>query len=140
VLFVPPIKKKKATPAPAPAPAAPVPTTHVVRGCFDLGNNDKTVTVTANADFLLYIWARNLSTFHGGIDVLTPPSQFRGRGSTGPTDVLVMDVPPQTGTDLGCIGGQSGEAIVLSSVFSADVLVFLTVVTAPGGKVTMTRT
>lgn len=81
---------------------------HVVRGYFGLGDNDPVVNVTSSADFLLYIWARNIETRAGGVQILTPPGQFRGKGSTGPQDVLVLDVPAQTGQDLGCIGAQGG--------------------------------
>jgi hypothetical protein len=112
---------------------------HIVRGYFGLGDNDPVVNVTSNADYLLYIWARNVEISQGGVQILTPPSQFRGVGSTGPQDGLVLDVPAQTGMDLGCIGAQKGEVIILSSGFGARVSVFLTVVTAKGATVTMTR-
>ena len=77
---------------------------HVVRGYFGFGDHEAVVHVASNADFLVYIWARNVETFPGGVQVTTPPSQFRGSGSTGPMDGLVIDVPAQTGLDLGCIG------------------------------------
>jgi hypothetical protein len=35
---------------------------------------------------------------------MTPPSQFRGSASTGPNDGLVLNVPAQTGKDLGSVG------------------------------------
>lgn len=57
----------------------------VTRGYFGLRDNDHIVHVTSDKDFVLYIWARNVKTFHGGIQITTPPSQFRGVGSTGPT-------------------------------------------------------
>jgi hypothetical protein len=71
---------------------------------------------------------------------MTPPSQFRGSGSTGPQDGLVLDVPAQTGMDLGCIGAQSGEVLDISNAFGARVTVFLTVMTAGGANVAMTWT
>jgi hypothetical protein len=111
----------------------------IVRGYFSLGGNETIVYVTSNADFLVYIWARNIETFQGGVQILTPPSQFRGTGSTGAFDGLVLDVPPQTGLDLGCIGGHAGETIDITSAFGARVIVFLTVVTAPGATPKMTR-
>ena len=85
-------------------------------------------------------WEFTVETSQGGVQVLTPPSQFRGSGSTGPIDGLVLDVPAQTGTDLGCIGGQGGESIDISNASGARVTVFLTVLTAHGATVTMTWT
>ncbi len=126
--------KKKTRVKPRPKPAC----NHVVRGYFGLGDNEQVVHVTSNADFLLYIWARNVETSQGGVQVTTPPSQFRGSGSTGPQDGLVLDVPAQTGLDLGCIGAQKGEVIDITNAFGARVTVFLTVVTANGATVTMT--
>jgi hypothetical protein len=111
---------------------------HVVRGYFGLGDHEHVVHVTCNADFLLYIWARNVETFPGGVQISTPPSQFRGGGSTGPMDGLVLDVPQQTGIDLGCIGAQRNEVVDISNAFGARVTVFLTVVTAYGATVSMT--
>lgn len=111
----------------------------IERGYFGLGDNDHLVEVTSSADFELGIWARNVDTFHGGVQVDTPASQFRGAGSTGPEDSLLMDVPAQTGLDLGSIGGRRDEVIKLSSGFGARVTVYLTVVTAHGAVVKMTR-
>ena len=111
---------------------------HVVRGYFGLGDHENVVHVTCNADFLLYIWARNVEIFPGGVQISTPPSQFRGSGSTGPNDGLVLDVPHQTGMDLGCIGVQSSEVVDITNAFGARVTVFLTVVTAHGATVSMT--
>jgi hypothetical protein len=113
---------------------------HIVRAYFGLGDREHVVNVTSNADFLLYIWARNVETSPGGVQILSPPSQFRGSGSTGPHDGLVLDVPAQTGTDLGCIGAEGGETLSVSNAFSARVTVFLTVITANGATVTMTWT
>ncbi len=113
---------------------------HIVRGYFGLGDHEHVVHVTSNADFLVYIWARNVETTRGGVQILTPPSQFRGSGSTGPQDGLGLDVPAQTGQDLGCIGAQGGETIDISNAFGARVTVFLTVITAHGATVTMTWT
>lgn len=126
--------KKKSTVKPRPR----VPCDHVVRGYFGLGDHEHVVHVSCNADSLLYIWARNVETSQGGVQVLTPPSQFRGSGSTGPQDGLVLDVSAHTGLDLGCIGAQGGEVIDISNAFGARVTVFLTVVTANGATVTMT--
>ncbi|MEK6301464.1 MAG: hypothetical protein AABO41_12140 [Acidobacteriota bacterium] len=110
---------------------------HIVRGYFGLGDHEHVVHVRSNADFLLYVWARNVETSQGGVQIMTPPSQFRTSGSTGPQDGLVLDVPAQTGMDLGCIGARSGETIDVSNAFGARVTVFLTVVTAKGATVTM---
>jgi hypothetical protein len=68
---------------------------------------------------------------------MTPPSQFRSSGSIGPQDGLVIDVPAQTGIDLGCIGGKAGETIDVSSR-NARISIFVTVVTCPGGRVDVT--
>jgi hypothetical protein len=76
-----------------------------------------------------------VETFHGGIQITTPPSQFRGVGYTGPDDGL-----PQTETDLGCIGAPAGEIIDITSAFSARVTIYLTVVTSVLSNVIMTRT
>ena len=76
-------------------------------------DNDHIVHVTSDKDFVLYIWARNVETFHGGIQITTPPSQFRGVGSTGRDDGLVLDVPAQTGMDLGFIGARVGPLLQL---------------------------
>ncbi len=76
-------------------------------------DNDHIVHVTSDKDFVLYIWERNVETFHGGIQITTPPSQFRGVGSTGRDDGLVLDVPPQTGMDLGFIGARVGPLLQL---------------------------
>ena len=100
-------------------------------------DNDHIVHVTSGKDFVLYIWARNVETFHGGIQITTPPSQFRGVGSTGRDDRLVLDVPPQTGVDLGFIGARAGETIDITSAFSARVTMYLTVVTSVLSDVTM---
>lgn len=113
---------------------------HIVRGYFGLGDHEHVVRIKSNADFLLYVWARNVETSRGGVQIMTPPSQFRGSGSTGPQDGLVLDVPAQTGMDLGCIGAQGGETIDVSNAFGARVTVFLTVVTANGATVKMTWT
>src|SRR5277367_4720083 len=103
----------------------------IERGYFGLGSPDQTVVkVSSSADFTISLWARNVETFHGGVQILTPPSQFRGPSSTGPEDGLVLDVPPQTGMDLGYIGARENEVISVSSAFGARVTVFLTVATA----------
>jgi len=111
----------------------------VVRGYFGLGDHEVAVHVTSNVDFLAYVWARNVETQRGGVQLLTPPSQFRTPGSKGPQDGLVLDVPAQTGMDLGCIGARAGETIEISNAFDARVTVFVTVVTADGATVNMTR-
>lgn len=115
------------------------PCDRIVRGYFGLPDHEQVVRVTSTADFLVYIWARNVETSQGGVQVTTPPSQFRGSGSTGPIDALVLDVPARTGADLGCIGGQGGETMSITSAFGARVSVFLTVVTARGAIVTMSN-
>jgi hypothetical protein len=112
---------------------------HVVRGYFSFPDWENAVYVTSSADYLLYIWARNVDLAWGGVQVLTPASQYQGGGATGHTsDGLVLDVPAQSGVDLGCIGAQGGETLVLSAAGSSRVTVFLTVVTAYGATVTMT--
>jgi hypothetical protein len=110
---------------------------YIVRGYFGLGDHENVVHVSSSEDFLLYIWARNVETAAGGVQIMTPASQFRGSGSTGPQDGLVLDVPPQTGMDLGCIGAQGNETIDVTNALAARVTVYLTVVTAPGATVTM---
>lgn len=110
----------------------------IVRGYFGLGDHETVVHVTSTEDFLVHIWARNVETSRGGVQVLTPPSQFRGSGSTGSVDGLVLDVPAQTGQTLGCIGARRRETIDISNAFGARVTVFLTVVTCSRAKVRMT--
>jgi hypothetical protein len=39
----------------------------ITRGYFGLRDNDHIVHVTSDKDFVLYIWAGNVETFHGGI-------------------------------------------------------------------------
>jgi hypothetical protein len=129
---------KKKPKKPTKRPAAETCCDQIVRGYFGLGDHEVVVHVSSTEDFLVYIWARNVETFHGGVQVLTPPSQFRGSGSTGPNDGLVLDVPAQTGMNLGCIGAKRGETIDISNSFGARVTVFLTVVTCRTAKVTMT--
>jgi hypothetical protein len=111
-----------------------------VRGYFALGDNEASVDVTSDADFLVYLWARNIETFHGGVQVLTPPSFFRTPASTGPHDGLVLDVPAQTGMDLGCIGAGAGETLNISNSFGARVTIFVTVLTATGAAARITTT
>lgn len=111
----------------------------VVRGYFGLGDHEQVVHVTSDADFVVHVWARNVETSQGGVQFLTPPSQFRTSGSTGPNDGLVLEVPSQTGMSLGAIGAQADEIIDVSSAFGARVTVFLTVVTCHGATVSMTR-
>ena len=63
-------------------------------------------------------------------------SQFRGLGSE---NELVLDVPTQTGLDLGRIGGWHGEVISISNAFGTRVVIVLTVATAHGATVHTTR-
>lgn len=116
------------------------PCDRITRGYFGLGDHEHVVHVRSNRDFRLSIWARNVETSRGGVQIMTPPSQFRGSGSTGPHDGLVLDVPAQTGMDLGSIGARGGETIDVSNAFGARVTVFLTVVSANGATVEMTWT
>src|SRR2546423_11123706 len=111
----------------------------VRRGYFSLGDAEHEIHVTSSHDFQVYIWARNIETFHGGIQVSTPPSQFRTPASTGPKDGLVMDVAPQSGVDLGCIGAKGGEVIDISNAFGARVTVFITIVTSHGATINVTK-
>jgi len=109
----------------------------VRRGYFALGDHEHVVKVSCTQDFEIHFWARNIETFHGGIQVSTPPSQFRTPASNGPQDGLVMDVPPQTGLNLGLIGGKATESISISNAFGARVTVFLTIVTSNGGTISV---
>lgn len=95
--------------------------------------------MTSSKDFLLYIWARNVEIRQGGVQIDTPPSQFRTSASTGPKDGLVLDVPAQTGMNLGCIGAQGGEIIDLSNASGARVGVFFTVVSEDDAIIDMSR-
>lgn len=110
----------------------------IFRGYFGLGDHEIAVHVTSTEDFLVYIWARNVETSQGGVQITTPPSQFRGAVSTGPMDGLVLDVPAQSGRNLGCIGAKRRETIDISNAFGARVTVFLTVVTCETAKIKMT--
>jgi hypothetical protein len=96
------------------------------------------VSVSSTHDFTLSIWARNAEITAGGIQLITPPSQFRGASSTGPIDGLVLDLPAETGLSFSCIGGRSGEVFQLSSAGGGEIGVFLTVVTRHGATVSMT--
>ena len=111
----------------------------VSRGYFGLHDNDKVVHVSSSEDFLVCIWARNIETTRGGVQIITPASQFRGPGSTGPKDGLVLDVPAQTGMDLGCLGGKANERFDISDAFGARVTIFVTLQTKPGALVSMIR-
>jgi hypothetical protein len=111
----------------------------VVRGYFGLGDHERVVRVSSSADFVLHVLARNVEISPGGVQIITPPSAFRGSGSTDPRDGLVLDVPAQTGMTLGCIGADARESIEISNAFGARVTVFLTVVTASGARVNMTH-
>jgi len=114
------------------------PKVQVVRGYFGLGDSERVVHITSSADFSVSIWARNVDAFPGGLEIETPPSQFRGGGSSGPQDALILDVPAQAGSDLGSIGAQGGETIDVSNARGARITVFLTVHTAKGATVEMT--
>jgi len=109
----------------------------IVRGYFSLGDHEQVVNITSSQDYRLHIWARNVETSQGGVRITTPPSQFRGSGATGPNDGLGLDVPAQTGKDLGSIGAKGGETINISNSFGARVTVYLTVITANGASVSM---
>lgn len=110
----------------------------MVRSYFSLGDWEQSVHVSSSSDFQTCMWARNVEVFHGGVQIITPASQFQGRGSEGhPIDRLVLDVPEQTYMDLGCIGADAGETLTLSNAFGARVTVFITVITAPGAIVNM---
>ncbi|REL24483.1 hypothetical protein DYD21_17970 [Rhodohalobacter sp. SW132] len=110
----------------------------IVRGYFGLGTHENVVRINSSHDYRLHIWARNVETSQGGIQIMTPQSQFRGSGSSGANDALVLDVPAQTGKDLGSVGAQGGETITISNAFGARGSVFLTVITAKGATVSMT--
>jgi hypothetical protein len=111
---------------------------NIVRGYFSVGDWEQSVLVSSSSDFQTCIWARNVEVFHGGIQIMTPASQFQGGGSQGhPIDGLVLDVPAQTGMDLGCIGANAGETLNISNAAGARVTIFITVITAPGATVNM---
>ena len=54
---------------------------HIVRGYFGLGDHENVVHITSSADFHMHIWARNVETSQGGVQIMTPPSHFRTSGS-----------------------------------------------------------
>jgi hypothetical protein len=111
---------------------------NIVRGYFSVGDWEQSVHVSSSSDFQTCIWARNVEVFHGGVQIMTPASQFQGGGSQGhPIDGLVLDVPAQTGMDLGCIGANAGETLNISNAAGARVTIFITVITAPGATVNM---
>ena len=110
---------------------------NVERGYFGLGDHETVVRVKASDDFLVAIWARNVEEFAGGVQVMTPPSQFRTPASSGDQDGLVLDVPAQTGLDLGHIGGKADETIEITNASGARVTVFLTATTASGAEIEM---
>jgi hypothetical protein len=114
----------------------PISINQILRGHFRFGD-EQVVKVKSDKDFLVYIWARNPETFQGGVQIHTPPSHFRGKDK-GPSDGIVLDVPSQTGQNLGCIGAHAGETINFSGSSGARVSVFLTVVTEQGANVSMT--
>ena len=111
-----------------------------VRGYFALGDHEASVDITSDADFLVYLWALNIETSQGGIQVLTPPSPFRTPASTGPHDGLGLNVPAQTGMNLGCIGAGAGETLNISNSFGARMTIFVTVVTVSSATVSITTT
>jgi hypothetical protein len=115
------------------------PCEQIARGYFGLGDHERVVHVTSSEDFTLYIWARNVETSKGGVQIMTPPSQFRGNGSTGLQDGIVLDIPAQKGMNLGCVGANGGESLEITNASGARVTVFLTVITAYGASVSMTR-
>ena len=55
------------------------PCDHITRGYFGLGDHEHVVHVRSSRDFRLSIWARNVETSRGGVQIMTPPSQFRGK-------------------------------------------------------------
>jgi hypothetical protein len=111
----------------------------VTRGFFAFPDHEHAVHVTSNTDYLVCIWARNIDLKGGAVQVSTPPSQFRSVGSTGPRDSLAMDVPPQTGLDLGCIGGRANETIDIVRGLEARIRLFITVQSKENSIVTMIR-
>ena len=84
----------------------------IVRGYFSVGDWEQSVHVSSISGFQTCIWARNVEVFHGGIQIITPATQFQCGGKAGHTiDGLVLDVPAQTGMDLGCIGADTGKLL-----------------------------
>ena len=110
----------------------------IARGYFGLGDHQHVVHITSSSDFYMNIWARNVETSQGGVQISTSPSQFRGSDATGPKDVLVLDVPAQTGMDVGTIGARGGETIDITNAFGARVTILLTVHSAADATVNMT--
>jgi hypothetical protein len=109
-----------------------------VRGYFNLGGWEERIHMTSSSDFLVYVWARNVGSTSDTIFITTPASQFRTRSSTGPSDGIGFIVEPQTGQDLGCIGGRAGETIDVSSDRGIRITIFVTLVTAKGATANMT--
>jgi hypothetical protein len=109
----------------------------VVRCYFALGTSEVIVHVRSTEDFVVHVWARNPTAAPGGVEVATPPSQFRTPKATGSFDLIFLDVPPMTGMTLGCIGAKAGETIDFQG--GPDIVVFLTVVTCNTAKVDVTR-
>jgi hypothetical protein len=104
----------------------------VVRAVFDISGR---ITINSTADFLLHAIAKNESGEHIGEVHF---STFVG--STPPTitdSVASFKVAPNfSSVYLGCIGGKPSETLLLSAaVLQSEILLTLTVVTAPGATV-----
>lgn len=114
----------------------------IVRGSFRLSDEDKsdgakTVLVSSTGDFIVNILAQNSAELNGGVQLRTPPSQFRDDGEVGEQDELVLDVPASSCLSLGAIGGAAEETLEFSATGGASVTVFFTVTTTKAANVTM---
>lgn len=108
----------------------------VVRGYFRLGQRGPSVHVKSDADALVHLMARNNGPADGGLNVETSYSQFH-LGTLDPEDAMVLDLPSETGMDLGTIGIKANEVLELSQAYGSRVTVFVTVQTAGFATVEM---
>lgn len=109
----------------------------IVRGSFRLGDGDKIVLVSSTGDFIVNILAQNHAELNGGVQLRTPPSQFRGNEEAGEQDELVLDVPASSSLSLGAIGGAAEETLEFSTTGGVSVTVFFTVTTSKAAHVMM---
>lgn len=107
----------------------------VVRGYFKLARQAQGVHVKSDADCEIHLWARNLGPGDGGVQVITPTSEFHG--ASEPEEGMVLDLPGQTGMDLGLIGAKAGETITFTQAYGSRVALYVTVVTSGFATVTM---
>jgi hypothetical protein len=67
-----------------------------------------TISCTSPATRILCCTSGRAMWRHSMVEFRSPRRRARGVGSTGRDDGLVLDVPPQTGMDLGFIGARVG--------------------------------